>query len=55
MRTRICPTRINEYSKKYLNEEAHKIAGQDFYCEEHQEIAEILISISGKNFKTFSY
>jgi len=38
--------------KKYLNEGVHKIAGQDFYCEEHLEIAERLIYISGKNFKT---
>jgi 4-aminobutyrate aminotransferase len=31
----------------------HKIAGQDFYCEEHFDIASKLLSISKKNSKVF--
>ena len=31
----------------------HKIAGQDFYCEEHAVIAQKVSSIIPKNFKTF--
>ena len=31
----------------------HKIAGQDFYCEEHLSIAKKLLSISKKNSKVF--
>jgi 4-aminobutyrate aminotransferase len=40
---------LNEYSKNG----AHKIAGQDFYCEEHAKIAQKVASIVPKNFKTF--
>lgn len=40
---------LNEYSKNG----AHKIAGQDFYCEEHAVLAEKLVSILPKNFKVF--
>src|SRR5215813_7255110 len=40
---------LNEFSKIGM----HKIAGQDFYCEEHARIAERLLSISSKNMKAF--
>jgi len=40
---------LNEFSKIGM----HKIAGQDFYCEEHARIAEQLLSISSKNMKAF--
>lgn len=32
---------------------AHKIAGQDFYCKEHADLAERFLSIVPHNFKTF--
>jgi 4-aminobutyrate aminotransferase len=38
---------------KYSNNGAHKIAGQDFYCEEHAQIAQKLLSICHRNSKTF--
>jgi 4-aminobutyrate aminotransferase len=42
---------IKEYSS--IEKGAHKIAGQDFYCEEHLDIARKLLSISKKNSKVF--
>jgi 4-aminobutyrate aminotransferase len=42
---------INDYSSKENG--VHKIAGQDFYCEEHFDIARKLLSISKKNSKVF--
>ena len=47
--------KILEVIKKYSNIEIgiHKIAGQDFYCEEHFDIARKLLSISKKNSKVF--
>ena len=44
---------ILEVLKKYSTNGAHKIAGQDFYCEEHAEIAQKLLSICHGNSKTF--
>ncbi len=38
---------------QYAKNGAHKIAGQDFYCKEHAELSEQLISILPDNFKTF--
>jgi 4-aminobutyrate aminotransferase len=32
---------------------AHKIAGQDFYCKEHAELSERVVSILPQGFKTF--
>ncbi|HJU78913.1 MAG TPA: aminotransferase class III-fold pyridoxal phosphate-dependent enzyme [Nitrososphaeraceae archaeon] len=47
--------KILEVIKKYSSARngIHKIAGQDFYCEEHFEIASKLLSISRKNSKVF--
>ena len=42
---------IKDYSSKEKG--VHKIAGQDFYCEEHFKIACKLLSISKKNSKVF--
>jgi len=42
---------IKDYSSKENG--VHKIAGQDFYCEEHYDIARKLLSISKKNSKVF--
>ena len=42
---------IKEYSSSKRG--VHKIAGQDFYCEEHFDIASKLLSISKKNSKVF--
>ena len=42
---------IKDYSSKENG--VHKIAGQDFYCEEHFKIARKLLSISKKNSKVF--
>ncbi len=42
---------IKDYSSKENG--VHKIAGQDFYCEEHFKIACKLLSISKKNSKVF--
>ena len=39
--------------KEYSEDGIHKIAGQDFYCEEHAKIAQKVASIVPKNFKTF--
>lgn len=44
---------IMEVLKKYSGHGAHKIAGQDFYCEEHAHIAKKLLSICHRNSKTF--
>ena len=46
---------ILEAIKQYCSNErgVHKIAGQDFYCEEHFDIASKLLSISKKNSKVF--
>lgn len=38
---------------QYAKNGAHKIAGQDFYCKEHAELSEQLVSILPDNFKTF--
>lgn len=38
---------------KEYNTGVHKIAGQDFYCKEHAELAERLLSIAPKGFKAF--
>lgn len=40
---------MKDYSKNGI----HKIAGQDFYCEEHAIIAQKVASIIPENFKTF--
>lgn len=42
---------IKEYSSKKNG--VHKMAGQDFYCEEHIKIAKKLLSISKRNCKVF--
>jgi 4-aminobutyrate aminotransferase len=44
---------IIEVLKEYSKNGIHKIAGQDFYCEEHAKIAQKVDSIVPKNFKTF--
>jgi 4-aminobutyrate aminotransferase len=44
---------ILEVLKKYSSNGAHKIAGQDFYCEEHAQIAKRLLSVCPRNSKTF--
>ena len=46
---------ILQVIKEYCSSEkgVHKIAGQDFYCEEHFDIASKLLSISKKNSKVF--
>jgi 4-aminobutyrate aminotransferase len=44
---------IIEVLKDYSKNGIHKIAGQDFYCEEHAIIAQKVASIIPKNFKTF--
>jgi len=44
---------LNEIIKRYVGIGAHKIAGQDFYCEEHSQLAEKLLSISNSNSKVF--
>ena len=40
---------IKEYSKVGIN----KIAGQDFYCKEHAELAEKVLNIAPNNFRAF--
>ena len=42
---------IKDYSS--IEKGVHKIAGQDFYCEEHLDIASKLLSICKKNSKVF--
>jgi 4-aminobutyrate aminotransferase len=44
---------ILEVLKEYSSNGAHKIAGQDFYSEEHANLAEKLVSILPQNFKVF--
>jgi 4-aminobutyrate aminotransferase-like enzyme len=44
---------IIEVLKEYSKNGIHKIAGQDFYCEEHAKIAQKVTSIVPKNSKTF--
>jgi 4-aminobutyrate aminotransferase len=44
---------ILDILSKYSTNGAHRIAGQDFYCEEHAEIALKLLSICPPNYKTF--
>lgn len=44
---------ILEVLKKYSTNGAHKIAGQDFYTEEHAVLAEKLVSILPPDFKVF--
>ena len=44
---------IMEVLKEYSKNGIHKIAGQDFYCEEHAKIAQKVSSIIPENFKTF--
>jgi len=44
---------ILEVLREYSSNGAHKIAGQDFYCEEHARIAKKLLSICPRNSKTF--
>lgn len=44
---------VIEMLKKYSTNGAHKIAGQDFYCEEHAQLAHKLLSICPPNTKTF--
>ncbi|GBC73384.1 Acetylornithine aminotransferase [archaeon HR04] len=39
--------------KDYSSIGVHKIAGQDFYCREHADLAERLLSIVPKDFKAF--
>jgi 4-aminobutyrate aminotransferase len=47
--------KILEVIKKYSSTKKgiHKIAGQDFYCEEHLDVASKLLSICRKNSKVF--
>lgn len=44
---------IKEIIKRFGNLGAHKIAGQDFYCEEHILLAEKLLEITMNNSKVF--
>ena len=44
---------IKELVKRYGDIGAYKIAGQDFYCEEHILLAEKLLSITMSNSKIF--
>ena len=44
---------IIEVLKDYSKNGIHKIAGQDFYCEEHAIITQKVASIIPKDFKTF--
>lgn len=44
---------IMEVLKEYSENGMHKIAGQEFYCEEHAKIAQKVSSIVPENFKTF--
>jgi 4-aminobutyrate aminotransferase len=44
---------IMEVLKEYSENGMHKIAGQDFYCEEHAKIAQKVSFIVPENFKTF--
>ena len=44
---------IMEVLKEYSSNGSHKIAGQDFYCEEHAQIAHKLLSVSRRSSKLF--
>jgi len=44
---------ILEIRKKYAKNGIHKIAGHDFYCEEHALLSQNLLSIMPSNFKLF--
>ena len=44
---------IMEILKEYSSNGSHKIAGQDFYCEEHAQIAHKLLSVSRRSSKLF--
>ncbi len=44
---------VMDVLKEYSNTGVHKIAGQDFYCREHAELAGRLLSIVPKGFKAF--
>ncbi|MFZ0405377.1 MAG: aminotransferase class III-fold pyridoxal phosphate-dependent enzyme [Nitrososphaeraceae archaeon] len=44
---------IMEVLKVYSSNGSHKIAGQDFYCEEHAQIAHKLLSVSHRSSKLF--
>lgn len=44
---------ILEILQHYAKNGAYKIAGQDFYSEEHAELAKSVLSIAPKNFKAF--
>ena len=45
---------IMEVLKEYSSNGSHKIAGQDFYCEEHAQIAHKLLSVSREVVNYFS-
>ncbi len=44
---------VLEVLQLYAKNGAHKIAGQDFYSEEHAELARTVLSIAPENFKVF--
>ncbi|GFN39023.1 MAG: putative acetylornithine aminotransferase [Marine Group I thaumarchaeote] len=44
---------ILKVRRKYAKNGIHKIAGQDFYCEEHAKLSTNLLSILPSNFKLF--
>lgn len=44
---------ILEVLNDYIKNGAHKIAGQDFYCKEHAELAYKILSIAPNNFRAF--
>ena len=44
---------VMDVLKEYASNGAHKIAGQDFYCEEHALLASKLLTIAPKDFKVF--
>ncbi|MEM2760635.1 MAG: aminotransferase class III-fold pyridoxal phosphate-dependent enzyme [Nitrososphaerales archaeon] len=44
---------IMQVLRKYSSKSALKIAGQDFYCEEHANLARAVLSIVPDNFKVF--
>ncbi len=46
-------TEIMKILKRYSNNGINKIAGQDFYCEEHIQIAKRLLSTFPRGFKIF--
>jgi 4-aminobutyrate aminotransferase len=44
---------VTEVLREYSSIGAHKIAGQDFYCEEHALLAERVLAIAPREFKAF--